>query len=342
MKTKVGLQGPVKRRKKPWRVYWFGTPDENGKQRQFIKWFKHNREAKTFQIEKQAELNRYGPRDHLEAVTLGQLLGDFTATRLANVSHATFTEYTSHIRQLREFFGEDRSLRDIRRQDAERFIASRKRTKGVKPGETGPKLASWTLRGFVKTAGAIFTAGMEWGYIESNPFRVTGKCNSPLRIRTTSRPWHHLTPDEFSRFIEQVPTAQKRAAFWLMYACGLRPGEVYNLTADKVDLGRRRVRIENRAASDDLPPFTVKSETQTDADKSRVVPIPDEAVADITEAVADSFRAGGFVTLTPERFAVVQRNWRLCREGKPWGGRDNCRPWQNADMMHNLLRSARV
>ena len=128
MKTKVGLQ-QVKGRKLPWRVYWHGTPDENGKQRQHTKAYKHNHEAKAFQVEKQAELNRHGPRDHLEAVTLGRLLDEFQSSRLAALKYATQISYGNTTKQLREYFGDDKPVRQIRQQHAEAFIVSRRRVK---------------------------------------------------------------------------------------------------------------------------------------------------------------------------------------------------------------------
>jgi integrase len=47
------------------------------------------------------------------------------------------------------------------------------------------------------------------------------------------------------------------------------------------------------------------------------------------------------VVLTPERFTHVQREWRKCQEGKPWGGRAKHRPWLNRDMINTVLRNAK-
>lgn len=135
--------------------------------------------------------------------------------------------------------------------------------------------------------------------------------------------------------------ARRRAAFWLMYGAGLRPGEVYNLTVDKIDLDRRRVHIENRAARDDIPPFTVKSDDRAKEGKARSVPIPELAIPDLTEAMRGALKSGGFVVLSRERFERVRHNWGLCREGKAWGGHD-VRPWRNADMLNNLLRDTKA
>ncbi|MHC4698243.1 MAG: tyrosine-type recombinase/integrase [Planctomycetota bacterium] len=161
-----------------------------------------------------------------------------------------------------------------------------------------------------------------------------------MRIRAKSRSWHHITPDEFGRIIEHVPTARQRAAMWLMYGAGLRPGEVYNLTADSVDLQRCRVHIINRAATPRIPPFTVKADGQTAESKERIVPIPEAVLPDLTEAMQESFRSGGFVALSSSRFQTVQQNWRLCHDGNGWAGHAH-RPWQNRDMMNNFLRDTK-
>ncbi len=128
---------------------------------------------------------------------------------------------------------------------------------------------------------------------------------------------------------------------WLMYGCGLRPGEPYNLTADKIDLKGRRVHIENRPATDELPPFNIKADDRSEGGKERTTAIPEAAIPDVMKALEGSFRSGGFVALTPERFATLQRNWRLCREDNGWAGHDH-RPWRNSDMANNVLRSVKL
>ncbi|MCH7840643.1 MAG: site-specific integrase [Planctomycetes bacterium] len=152
----------------------------------------------------------------------------------------------------------------------------------------------------------------------------------------------HLTPDEFASLLPVVPSVRRRAAFWIMYGCGLRPGEVYNLTIDCIDLKARRLHVVNRASTAEVPPFTIKAEGDTGDSKERSVPIPEAAIPDITAACQVSFKSGGFVVLTPERFATVQTNWRLCREGKPWAGRSEHRSWLNRDMLNNLLRDTKL
>ena len=182
-------------------------------------------------------------------------------------------------------------------------------------------LSGWSKARHLIHCRAIFGAALEWGYLDRNPFRpALEQVNSPLRINAKARPWPHLTPEQFHSLLGAISNVHHRAAVWLMYGCGLRPGEVYNLTIDKVDLDRRRLSVENRAGTKDLPPFSVKADTQAAESKERTVPVLEPAVQDIAAALRLAFRSGGFVVLAPERFAVVQRNWRLCRDGEGWAG----------------------
>ncbi|UCE61495.1 MAG: site-specific integrase [Phycisphaerales bacterium] len=336
MNTKVSLSH-AKGRKLPYIVRWFGDVDhETGKQRRYSRSFKHSREAKAFQIEKQADLNRGSPRDEVKQVTLGQVLEEFTESRLAGLSYSSQEAYRRTMEQLRAYFDTTHSLRLIDQRRAEAFIVSRKRARG-----SGGNLSSWTLYQHRKHCRAIWAAAVAWKYVDRNPFVCPKEDkNSPLRIRGKSRPWQHIVPAEFTGFIAKVPTARQRAAYWLMYGCGLRPGEVYNLTADCVDLDERRVHVINRAPTADAPPFTIKADGQSAESKERSVPIPQAAMPDLTEALQQAFKSGGFIALSATRYVTVQQNWRLCRAGEGWAGHGH-RPWQTRDLLNNILRETK-
>lgn len=338
MKTKVGLSHEPKR-KKPWLVYWWGDPDpDTGKQRKYSQAFKYNREAREFQASKQTELDQGGPRDTPVDATLGRLLDEFFESRAANLSHSSQECYRNTMTQLREHFGANRPIRLIARRQAETFMATRKRRDGRSGG-----LSTWTKRQILTYSKAVFRAAVDWGYIERNPFQPPGTGgSSPLTVKAKSKPWHHLIPKEFDEFLAVVTNVKRRAAYWFMYGCGLRPGEMYNITLDRIDLAVCRVHIVSRPATQEIPPFVVKCDEGTSSSKDRSVPIPDPAVPDITAACQEAFKSGGLVALTPERFSKVQEDWRLCRDGKPWGGRSKHRPWQNRDMLNNLLRDTKA
>jgi integrase len=338
MKTKVGLAHEPQRGK-PWVVYWWTPPDfETGKQSKRKKAFKYKREAQGFQADRQSALNRGDLEQVRRGIALGDFLDEFEKARVATLSHSSQTCYANTMTQLREHFGSPRPLATIRQQDAERFVATRTRRNG-----SPAKLGGHAIAQHVKLCRAIFGAAVEYGYIDRNPFVPGAKqTGSPLFVKKPSSAWHHITPGEFAAFIAEVPDARRRTIFWLMYGCGLRPGEAYNLTLDRIDIEDRRVYVESRSATPDVPPFTIKAEAMASGDKSRYAPIPEAAIPDIVEACKGALKAGGFVALSPDRFEHVQTEWRACREGKPWGGRTEHRPWQNRDMVNNLLRSAKA
>ncbi len=327
LNNSVSLLYEPRRGKRCWLVRWWGAPDEKtGRQRRFSRAFRHQRDAKGFQAEKRTELNR-GMRSDPVAVTLEQMIREFYEARLSQLSHASQVSYKNTTDQMLEYFGPRRRIVDIRKRHAEAFMATRTR-RDERIGE----LSGWSRARHLIQVRVLFGAAVSWGYRSDNPFQS-------IRIQPRSRPWHHLTPDEFTRLLAVVPTARKRAVYWLLYS-GLRPGEVYNLRVDCVDLTAGRVRVVNREATPDIPPFTVKADGQSGNSKERWVPIPQAALADLTEAAKQAFRSGGFIALSPERFQRIQAHWRLCRQGKPWGGHA-FRPWQNRDLVINLLRDTK-
>lgn len=322
-------------RRKPWVVRWYGEPDETGKQRRYGKCFRYAHEAKAFYAKKRADLDRGERRDPVD-VTLEELVADFEEARLRPLSYASQIGYRNTIDQMLAYFGRQRKVRDIDRRHAEAFIA----TRGRQDGRTG-ELSGWAKARHVIHCRAIFTAAVAWEYVDDNPFRADRlRGQSSLRVNPKAKPWQHITPEEFRRFIKIVPTPQKRAAYWLMYGCGWRSGEAFNIMLPNVDLHRRRVHVVNRAPTPDVPPFRVKAEGQASESKERSVPIPEAAIPDLTEAMRTALKSGGFVALAPERFERVQEYWRLCREGKGWAGHAH-RPWQNRDMMNNVLRDTK-
>lgn len=333
MKTAVSLLHEPSRGK-PWIVRWWGEPDPQGRQKRYSKAFRYCQEAKAFRAEKQAALRRGEPRDPVE-VSLGQLVDDFCEARLASLSHSSKSGYRNTLDQLLDYFGGAKRVADIGRREAEAFVATRKRCDG-RSGD----LADWSRARHVIHCRALFAAAVDWRYLSENPFAVK-RSGSALSLHPKGKPWQHIKPDQFQRMLALATDPQRRAAYWLMYGCGLRAGEAYNMMVSNVDLANRRVHVVNRAASESIPPFTVKAERQSSASKERSVPIPTVAIADLTEAVRVALKSGGFVVLRAERFQRMQEHWRLCRAGKPWLNTSLWRPWQNRDMMNNLLRDTK-
>jgi len=337
MITNVGLYHEVKR-KRPWLVAWWEVPDpETGRQKKRTKTFQYKRDAQAFRCEKQEEINDGSLASENREVALKRLLDEFREARLAKLSHSSKMCYENTINQLLTYFGGEIIISAIQQRNAESFMSSRRRLDG-RPGE----LSTWSLAQHLKHSRAILGAAVDWGYLTRNPFKPSAsRGQTSLHVRGKSRSWHHLTMDEFNRLVDATPSVRRRAMNWFMYGCGLRPGEVANLTVDRIDLTKRVVHVENREATADIPPFTLKSENQSDQTKARTIPIPSAAMPDITEAMRGAMKSGGFISLTADRFQIVQDNWQKCRAELPRGTSQKPRPWQNKDLLNNALRDAK-
>ena len=154
MKTRVGISHEPKR-KRPWLVYWFGEPDpETCRQRKHTKCFRYNREARSFQATKQAELDQGGPRDRPADVTLGRLLKDFWEARIRHLSHKSHLGYQATFQLLHKHFGGEHLIRHVKGRHAEGFMAGLRR----KDGRSDP-LSTWTKLQRVISVGSLLAAG---------------------------------------------------------------------------------------------------------------------------------------------------------------------------------------
>ncbi|MCH7840642.1 MAG: phage integrase SAM-like domain-containing protein [Planctomycetes bacterium] len=185
MITKVSVHNEPGRNL-PWIVRWFGDYDPvTGKQRRYSRAFRHSREAKVFQCDKQAELNHGGPRDRPDDVTLGRLLDEFEEARVRRLNSGTQSGYKNSLGQLREHFGNHRPIRQINQRQAEVFMSNRKR----RDGRTG-ELSGHTRQKHLVNCRAAFNAAIAWGYLDRNPFAPPqGVGQSSLRIKAKSAPW---------------------------------------------------------------------------------------------------------------------------------------------------------
>lgn len=319
------------RRKHPWIVRWFGEFDlEKGKPRRYSRAFARKRDAERLQAQKQAEFDKGAQRDRTPEIGLGEFCTRFTDTCLRSCSHSHRLCFDNTIRQLTNQFGATCTLRRIDRQHAEQFIASRVR---VHKNGRGEEVSSWTRAQHLKHCRAMWRKAIAWGFVTGNVFD---------HIRPgpkLTKPWHHITPGEFRRLLEVAPDARWRAIYWTLYGCGLRFGEAFNLLWSDVDFERCRIHIRNRMASEELPPFVVKADGRGAASRERSVPMPKPVADALAEWQIKAPEGVPFALLGRTRFEALQRNWMRCRSGLSRKGAQRPRPWQNRDVINNVLRS---
>lgn len=322
MNTKLLLLHDT-RKQSAWVVRWYGEYDPaTGKQRRHGKSFRLKRDAERFLAAKQAELDQGGQRDPSPAITLGQFCENYRRHRAHEWSTSTQRHVEQVCTRLLDHFGEESPLGRISAQAAASFWGSATKTrKGFEGKELSRSSRNWILR-YAKT---MFAYAMKWQYIAANPFAGI----MALRVgRATRRDWHYITPDEYRRLLDVVPSLRWKVFYALAYTSGARFGELFNITKANLDLEQGMLMVRNRKASADMPPFHIKDH------EHREIPLPKHTVELLAQWCDTRPEGSPFLLLTPERFQIVRDRWHAC-----W---DSEMPWMNPYMVNNAIRDIRL
>jgi integrase len=113
----------------------------------------------------------------------------------------------------------------------------------------------------------IFREAIACSLIRENPF------HEMRQEKIAQRPWQFISPTAFRSLIEASPSLRWQGLITLGYCCGLRLGEVLNLTWSDVDFERSQVRVVRKDASECRVAWTPKDKDM------RIVPLPNLGVA---------------------------------------------------------------
>ncbi len=238
-----------------WAVRWFGS---DGKR--FSKSFKSRKEAEHYAEAKQAEV-RVGKGDRPRAVTLS----DFTQMYLdvrGDLAPMTKDEHARTLRFMGEFLGGQMIVSKVNSLDARRFLAwyREREYRGRTP-------APATVNKILRECKRIFREAVACSLISENPF------HEMRQEKIAQRPWQFISPTEFRKLIDSSPSLRWQGLITLGYCCGLRLGEVLNLTWSDVDFERSQVRVVRKDASERRAAWTPKDKDM------RIVPLPNLGVA---------------------------------------------------------------
>jgi len=203
---------------------------------------------------------RVGKADQPQAVTMAEFAGMYLELR-GDLAPMTRLEHERALRLLGEHLGREQVVCEISPLDARRFLAwYRERM------HRGRTPAPATVNKVLRECHRIFREAVACSLIRENPF-------AGLRQeKVGQRAWRCISPAEYRRLIEFSPSLRWRGMITLGYCCGLRLGEVLNLTWGDVDFERGQVRVTRKSAS-------VRQLAWTPKDKDmRVVPLPSQAI----------------------------------------------------------------
>ena len=248
-----------RRRAFRWAVRWFGS---DGKR--YSRSFESRREADQFAESTQAAM-RVGKADQPQAVTMAEFADMYLELR-GDLAPMSRLEHAHALRLLGECLGNDQVVSRVSSLDARRFLAWYRER--MHRGRT-PTPA--TVNKILRECHRIFREAVACSLIRENPF-------AGLRQeKVGQRSWHCLSPAEYRKLIEVSPSLRWRGMITLGYCCGLRLGEVLNLTWCDVDFERGQVRVARKCASGARLAWTPKDKDM------RIVPLPSQAVSILAE-----------------------------------------------------------
>lgn len=309
-------------RSSPWLVRWYGAFDPTtGKSKRYCRAFRLKRDAERFRSEKSAALDRGANRDRPADVSICAFCSAYMDRRRHEWAPKTQLHVDDLCNRLLGFFGSQTLMRRITPERAAEFWS---RAKVVRKGMEDAELSRATRNRILRDLKAMFRYAVAWGYLTENPFAPIKQ----LRVaKQQRRSWHYITPLEYQRLLRVAPDLRWKVLYALAYTSAARSGELFNLTADNIDLDRGYLRIENRAGSSELPPFQVKDH------ETRLVPLPRHTVKLLRGWFSIRSSESPLILLTPQRYRRIIDRWR---DHQRMG-----RPWLNDYLVNNVLRSLR-
>ena len=316
MVTKVGLYRCKVGTQIKWRVRWFGRHEpKTGKEKRYSKTFDRKVDAEQFRSRIQEEFNG-GLRRDPSSETLKAYADRWLEYRVGfgGIKPATAESYQETFTRLYEFFGPERQLRTITQREVREFLSSLKR----KRGNMDKELSNWAKHRCLRECSCLFGQAVRDGIIPVNHFQYS---EAPKLPETE---WYYLPPAEFHKLLAVTPALREKALYALCYTAGLRRNEALTLYWSNIDFDKGMVKVTNRDATEQYPPFHIKDH------EKRTIPLPKFTVDMLTELYGQAEDDVPFVLLDQQRANNIQAKWRQRQQ--------QGQPWRNADWANNTLR----
>ena len=214
-----------RKRAHSWVVRWFGTDGQR-----YSKSFKTRKEANDFAEQRQSDI-RQGEADVPARVPL-RGFGEMYLKIRTDLTARTRREHARTLRFLQDQLGEDRAISKITPVDARHFISwYRQRTR------KGTPVSAATVNKVLRECRRIFREAVDCRFIRSNPFQ------GMRQEKVGQTEWHYVGPDEYRRLVDACPCLRWKGMIALAYCCGLRLGELLNLTWHDIDFEDEMLRV---------------------------------------------------------------------------------------------------
>jgi len=323
---KIKITKDKRNKSRPWVVRWSDGPDfETGKWKWRSKSFKYKLDAANFKITLGNEqVTEIAVRAH-SGITIGEFRREWTDTIVGGfLAASTLDLYKGVFDRLEDFFGPHRPLRDITRQQAEKFVM---RADYRSPGHKKKNELSESSRiQLVSNCKALFNKAIKWNCVKSNPFQGI---DQPV---PEEKRFHKLTAGEENALRQAAPTLRHKSIYDVLLTTGARLNEVLSRTWADIDFDNGQMVICDRKGRPDLPPFRLKS--RKGKIKRRLVPLSPGTIDLLTRLQAEAPEGVPYVFLTRKRYERIKERWDKL------GHKDTL--WKNAWLSNNVLRSFKV
>lgn len=277
-----------KQRRYCWIVRWYET---TGKR--CGKLFDKKRRAEQFAFAMQQQVNA-GEQDELESISIRDFVTEHENIMKNQIKVKTLRSQLRLMCMLGDFLGFNTQISAITPRDAEAFIANR--------AEKGLALA--TINHDIRTLKRVLNLAIEpRGYLREgkNPF---GKMK---QRKLTPKAVRYVSVAEYRALLESSKRLWWKAFISVAYCCGLRRGEIINLTWADIDFINHLVNVKAKEKSQK----TLKWEPKTHENRS--VPLPDQTLQFLANMQAEAPVDYPYIFVSPSRFQYIKE---LEQQGK--------------------------
>lgn len=253
------------------------------------------------------KLAKVGLIEAKQAVSLKEFLDGYVSRRKSEVAEATVTVWGHTIRNLVEFFGEEKPLQELTEEDAEDWRAWLLEHEKLSINTVGRR------SGFAKL---FFKDAAKRKLVSANPFIELKRTSQTNEARQ-----YFVTRKEISRILDYCPDAQWRAIVALARFGGLRtPSETFALRWEDINWDLNRMTIRS-------------SKTERyEGHSSRIVPLFPELVKPLEDCFELAQPGDEYVIM---RYRDPSCNLRT--QFEKIIGRAGLKPWPK--LFHNLRAS---
>lgn len=207
----------------------------------------------------EAELRRRGFVKERLDITFGDLCDRYLGTLDHLRADTSRKWYENALKPARVFFGESASIRRMRKEQVQSYVAAL-----IRSGRSRKTVCS-----YVKVLRMLLEQAIDWEYREDNPAK---RLRNLPRNERSDEAIRVLTPAEHARLVSHAP-AEYAVMFEVWPFVGLRRSEMQGLTLDNVFLDGNYLRVEAQLRDDGRLDRELKT-----AQSRRVVVLSDRVV----------------------------------------------------------------